>query len=167
MNWHTHYSNHVRLTKPKRGEAAFLFPKRDGIHALLKSVNGLKAKEIVCTFAICGDGVFTSAGGGTPQVRLHFAATELGTRYWSNPVFAPLKTGTVTLSVRLNPDNWQSVYGKMATEDVGAFKDALKNAKLVGMTFGDERGAFAHGAWLKSGNAKFRLISFTPDGISE
>ena len=156
------YSKNTTLdTNPSDGSILkFKFPQGDGVHTVIKSVQGVKADRMSMTFEITGNNpVFGSPNAGaTPQLHLHIA----GNRHWSNYQHrADLRVGKQTLNVPMTPDCWSDVNGHPATDNVPMFEQAVKNALAIGFTCGDEHG-YAHGAWLERGDAEFRLISFSP-----
>lgn len=172
MDWEAQYSRGVTLRPvPAPAVLKFSFPRHDGIHYLVKPVNGIVGKIITMTYSVISQGaIFTCSGGTTPTLRFYFQHKEdnmLGTgdnefrRWWSNPVSAKIEPGKRVLSVKLEPDQWSSVFGKYGTKRPELFKSAIKNAGRLGITFGSES-QFGHGVWLKDGSAVFRLISFTP-----
>ena len=172
MSWITQYSQNVTVKKPLIGAAVFKFPTKDGIHQLVQEASAFSAAgRMTATFLIKPDTArFISAGGGIPKLRLYFQRrgdTWSGSgsyqwyRWWSAPQFCFLRPGQQTISVPLVPEQWQAVLGKMGTFNRIAFRDAVENPVYVGMTFGDDNGAFAHGAWAITEGIKFKLLSFS------
>lgn len=170
MDWEFQYSANVDLKKPNVGIFKFSFPHEDGAHYLVKKTNGIKGKTLSMTYSINGsDPVFTAPPDDVPAgVRFYFqhknddmsgSGDAEFYRWWSNPVCGILRLGVQTLSVPLRPPHWSSVMGKPGTAAPDKFRDALRNAAVIGITFGGH--FFGHGAWLSSGDAAFKLKSWT------
>lgn len=85
-------------------------------------------------------------------------------RWWSKPIAAELQNNsTVTLTVPLTPDQWQSVYGKMGNFDAGTladFQSSLKKPLEIGLSFGGGC-FFGHGVSTLNGSAKFILSDYS------
>lgn len=170
MDWQLQYSANVTLKPLKNGVLKFVFPNEDGVHYLVKNTHGLSSQSLSMRFNITGsEPVFTAPPDDVPAgVRFYFqrrgddmsGAGEMEFyRWWSNPVCGILQLGVQALTVPLKPPHWSSVLGKSGTVAPDKFRQALRNAAVVGMTFGGH--FFGHGVWLTSGNALFRLKSWT------
>ena len=169
MDWYTQYSSNTNLKSTTGSVFLFKFPSQDGIHYIVKDIDGLKAIKLSMDFLIKGDNPeFYAPGEPPPKVRLYFQrkgdnmsgeGSMQFYRWWSNPISADLVIGRQGITVPLRPLYWSSVYGKLGIVNKQAFNDAVKNACRVGITFGSAS-QFGHGAWLKSGTAKFKLLQF-------
>ncbi len=83
-------------------------------------------------------------------------------RWWSYPIAFDLAPGATTLAVRLTPDSWLSLFGKMGNADAAAqsgFERAVKNVSRIGLTFGGGC-YFGHGVNVQGGQAQFRIVSY-------
>ena len=84
-------------------------------------------------------------------------------RWWSNPVtfrLDPKQTGQVTVTVKINPNQWSNCWGKSGTQAAGLFWNAWKNPDRVGVTFGPSCRA-GHGVCTDTGTALIRMIKFS------
>ncbi len=171
MNWELQYSANAKLSSPLIGLCVLKFPTEDGVHYLVKEVNGITSPMVTASFVIKPIGAtFVSAGGKVPKVRLYLQRqgddmSAKGNmqyyRWWSNPAAVELESGVWHLSAPLKPDQWQDVLGKMGTTNPDMFHQAVTNASYLGMTFGDDTG-FGHGVWSKKDGFKFKLLTFSP-----
>jgi hypothetical protein len=135
------------------------------------------AKSVTITFSVAGDNPafdFHTAPGNscnTPAtMRLLLersydeSLSQIMYRWWSNPIsFVLARTGPMTLTVPLTPDQWSDVNGQLGSASsttVSGFKDTLADIGAVGMSFGG--GCFSgHGVYLNSGSATFNVTAFT------
>jgi len=82
--------------------------------------------------------------------------TEAFDRWWSNPGAIALTEGQYSLTVPLNPGQWQSVDGKNGEEASDAFYAALEEVENIGLTFGGGC-YYGHGVNVSGGEASFAL----------
>lgn len=165
------WSKNVELDSPPDPGTilSFDFPNVDGVHTLSKRVGKVLkvGGKIAVTFEIIGRAPkFTSQNPNLPaEMRLYIGAARL---YSLGHNACTLRSGRQALTVPLTPENWKTVDGFPCNYDaahIRQFKQDIEGSEVVGMVFGDEGGANAHGANLdgpSGGTAHFRLIAFTP-----
>ena len=95
----------------------------------------------------------------------NYTAPDGSNRWWSNPVSFTLASGTATLSVPLQPDQWSDTYGQEGDSSPTTekeFAEAIANVNFIGMTFGGGC-FFGHGVNISGpgATAQFILKSFT------
>ena len=147
-------------------DALLAMKQPDGAHGTL---NG---KTITATFEIVGVATFQYYGqpdacGAPANTRLYFntngpfAYTNF---WWSNPASAVLTgPGTAVVTANVNPamwSDWNGQFGTVDPETTAAFEAAAANPDLVGLSFGGGC-FFENGVGTSSGNATFKLISYT------
>jgi hypothetical protein len=80
-------------------------------------------------------------------------------RWWYDGwAIDPLAPGTYSVTAPLDPSMWSDVWGQSGLDHPAAWAKALKNPKLVGMTFGGGCN-YGHGVSVKGGTATFTVIS--------
>ncbi len=127
-------------------------------------------QSIIMSFAIQGDGTIVPTEGGPPgRLRLFLwqkgddlsGARKFEFYRWWSLANVELKNGDFILSVKIVPEEWSSVFGKVGTASAAAtsgFHEAINNLYAYGFTFG---GQFAgHGDYVKNGDARFVLKSY-------
>lgn len=151
----------------------FDFPSSGSMHYLfasspLAAIRGTLAISVQVTTS--GAAVFepldTSSCNLPPSLRPFLWANGNGNgnfdRWWSNPRAYALASGTATISVPLQAENWSSVNGRFGHEDAEtrfAFEKALLNVTRLGVTFGGGC-SFGHGIRVSGGTARFALSEY-------
>lgn len=78
---------------------------------------------------------------------------------WWHVAPLTLAPGPFSITARLDPDQWSSVYGVRGDAAVADFEAAKANAYVAGFTFGG--GCFAgHGVYVSPGTASFAVSRF-------
>lgn len=149
----------------------FDFPTEDGVHAVCKPPVGLQAgQNIRMEFNVSGSGSVVPVQGAPPaKVSLfmqrkgdNLSAVGPYQQYRYYHSSAQLVNGDGLLEARLDPDQWTDVFGKRGTEFPAQFAACIADAAMIGFVLGDPgAGATAHGAYVRNGNARFTLKSFT------
>lgn len=153
----------------------FEFPRAGSMHYLftpseLTAMHGTMVLSF--TIATSGAVLFNSLDPQSSSctipsaVRPFFWANANGSgpydRWWSNPRAVTLAPGNGSLTVRLRPENWSSVNGRIGSVDAEArfaFEKALLNVTRLGITFGGGC-SFGHGINISGGAATFVLTEF-------
>jgi hypothetical protein len=150
------------------GRYYFDFPPTDGVHYVTSAAPAVRLNQtITMHFAVAGDGRLVATEGSAPaRVRLFLqqrgdrsTASEPFKRWWSVAYVDLNGHREFTLTARLVPSQWSSVFGKNGSTAPNEFKNCLAALGKIGFTFG---GAFAgHGVYVTRGKARFILQSFT------
>ncbi len=154
------YSSNVHIDSSGSFDFPIGYP---GVHMISKNGEPLKVGgKLSVTYEITGQSPVFEAAGLTPEVRLFIGANFA---YSLGPNNArPLQLGKQTLTVPITAENWKDITGvpyNSTPGRIGLFNKSIPKCTMVAMIFGDEHGN-RHGADLKSGSARFKLISFTP-----
>jgi hypothetical protein len=83
-------------------------------------------------------------------------------RWWSTGTlcsFLKANGQTYTYSVKLIPQNWSNVWGKMGTQFPAQFKGCLANLQNVQVVFGGGN-SFSHGLRVKNGSVRYTMLTY-------
>ena len=141
---------------------SFDFPNQDGVHSIDKGAK--LGKQVSMAYEITGKNpaAFISTEDEPAQVGFKFASATIFSNHANR---RDLKLGKQTLTVRLTPENWQTIDGIPCNTNAGQirlFNKAVETDSSISICFGGTNHGYAHGAYLSGGSATFRVISFTP-----
>jgi hypothetical protein len=151
------------------GNYAFDFPtSTDGIDYVIKKAPAVQpGQTITMVFSLEGDGkLLATEGTASARVRLFMqragdtmTAGEPYKRWWSKAYVELVSPGTFTLSTKIEPSEWTSVFGVAGSSARTDFADCVTNLANLGFTFG---GVFAgHGVYVTDGAVRFVLKQYS------
>jgi hypothetical protein len=165
-SWHVDpWTKNVRLTvNNKPGDVlSFDVPREDGVHSIDKGARLKVSGTVSMTYEITGTNpVFWSTEDEPGQVGFKFASA---TMFSNHAHRQDLRLGKHTLAVPMTPDAWQTIDGIPCDSSPGqirVFNKAVEGDTDISICFGGTNHGYAHGVYLKSGSAKFRVTSFSP-----
>ena len=147
----------------------FDFPtSADGIHYVTRPAPVVRLGETIkMVFSLEGRGKLVPSEGNPPaRIRIfiqrrgdRLSAKEPYKRWWSLAHVQLVSPGTFTLSAKIEPRHWSSVFGKIGSEQPREFADCVANLEHVGFTFG---GDFAgHGVYVVNGAVRLVLEEYS------
>jgi hypothetical protein len=151
------------------GRHFFDFPtSKDGIHYVFRRAPNVQPEQtITMTFSLEGNGRLLPNEGRPPaKVRLFMqrqgdtlTAKEPYKRWWSKAYIELVSPGEFTLSAKIAPSEWTSVFGAVGSTVPAEFADCVANLAHLGFTFG---GNFAgHGVYVTGGAVRFLLNEYS------
>jgi hypothetical protein len=168
-SWTIAYSRVMPPTLSERAGIHFFdFPTdTDGIHYVIKRAPTVQlGQTITMVFSLEGRGKLLPNEGRSPaKVRLFMqrkgdtlTAEEPYKRWWSRAYFDLVSPREFTLSAKIRPSEWFSVFGAVGSKVPDEFGDCIANLAHVGFTFG---GDFAgHGVYVSGGAVRFLLNDY-------
>lgn len=169
LSWTIAYSPGMPSLLSQHAEGHFFdFPSsKSGIHYVIERAPVVKlGQTITMVFSLEGSGqLLANEGRSAAKVRLFLqrkgdtlTANEPYKRWWSLGSIELVSPGTFTVSAKVNPSEWFSVFGVMGTTMPQEFRDCVENLEHLGFTFG---GDFAgHGVYAASGAVRFVLKDY-------
>lgn len=168
-SWTIAYSPSMPPEMSERaGDYFFDFPTaKDGIDYVIKRAPTVQmGQTLTMEFSLEGTGKLLATEGASPaKVRLFMqrkgdtlTAQEPYKRWWSRAFIELTSPGTFTLTTKVEPEGWSSVFGAVGKDVPTEFIDCVSNLAHLGFTFG---GDFAgHGVYVTSGAVRFVLKEF-------
>ncbi len=168
-SWTIAYSPSMPPTLSERAESYFFdFPtSKDGIHYVIQRAPAVQlGQTITMVFSLEGIGkLLTNEGRSPAKVRLFMqrkgdtlTAKEPHKRWWSLARVELVSPKTFTLSAKIEPSEWSSVFGAVGNAVPAEFGDCVANLAHLGFTFG---GDFAgHGVYT-NGAVRFVLKEYS------
>jgi hypothetical protein len=159
-NWHVDaWTKNVKLVVT--GDTfSFDFPNKDGIHSVDRGAK--LVKQVSMTYEITGKNpIFTSTENEPGQVGFKFASATIFSNHANRQ---DLQIGRHTLTVKMTPENWQTIDGFPCNYDqahINLFNKAVAGDSDISVCFGGTDHGYAHGAYLSNGSANFRVLSFS------
>jgi hypothetical protein len=164
--WHLDpWTKNVSLTvNNKAGDVlSFDFPLKDGVHSIDKGATLKVGGKVSMTYEITGNNpVFLATTGEVGQVGFKFASATI---FSAHAYRQTLALGRHTLTVPMTPDAWQTIDGIPCNRDAGqirVFQKAVEGDTDISICFGGVNQGYAHGVYLSSGSARFKVLSFNP-----
>lgn len=163
----------IQYSSPAAGTSgtSFTFPPgADGVRYVVhSSLPATSGQTVTLVFTLEGGGTLApTEGGGPARVRLFLqrqgdtlTADEPYKRWWSTAFIDLTSPGTFTLTARIIPEEWSSVFGAVGSsspEAIAGFYDCVANLANAGFTFG---GMFAGHGVVATGDVRFALQMFT------
>jgi len=183
MNWqNTQWNQGVSLQKTAGIQFAFRFPAAPGHVNAIQANRGAFAlgNTITVTYRVRkteGNPKFVSLDPAPvpPGLRPNFRPmlqvanddyVSEDNRWWPTGLngcafLADDLTGTNhTFSIQILPNLWANVFGRLATQRMNAFQRVIGHSGKLNIVFGGGN-SFSHGVRIKSGKARFVLVSLT------
>ena len=167
--WTVSYSPSLPPALSRNAEGYFFdFPTRYGVHYVTRRASSVRmGQTITMVFSLQGTGkLVATEGRSAAKVRLFLqrqgdtlTAQEPYKRWWSLPHVELVSPRSFTLSVKIDPREWSSVFGVRGNAAPAEFADCIANLENVGFTFG---GDFAgHGVDVNGGAVRFILKEYS------
>ena len=170
-SWTIAYSPSMPATlSGEEGGYYFDFPtSTDGVHYVIRRAPSVQmGQTVTIRFALEGNGRLLAAENGAQgQVRLflqrvndRLTGNEPYKRWWSVALVNLVSPGEYTLSVKIEPRAWLSVWGATGDTVPAEFAECMANLANVGFTFGGGNHA-GHGVYVANRSVRFVLKQYS------